>query len=156
MHIAPCVYHASYSLYPSPHSFPLRVYFLLHMCLYKWRFNTMQQFSKGLDLNTSFSIPLLSLLPFLYFPFHPMILFSILKIISSLYPFSIPYLSLSHITTSPGLDKEKLSEVHGNIFTEKCPSCGREFERGQPSESIGMKKTGNLCTARKIRNIRCR
>ena len=46
-----------------------------------------------------------------------------------------------------GFPTEKLSEIHGNIFIEKCPSCGKTFARNFPVEKEDGEdhRTGRLC-----------
>jgi mono-ADP-ribosyltransferase sirtuin 6 len=48
-----------------------------------------------------------------------------------------------------GYPKEKLSEVHGNIFIETCLKCGNEYERGFPVEKEDADgenhRTGRVC-----------
>ena len=64
------------------------------------------------------------------------------------------YQSVSLMT--PGFPRENLSEVHGNIFTERCMNCGREYLRGSPTKTIGLKKTGRICTTLKSNSRPCR
>ncbi|KAK2197576.1 bifunctional Sirtuin family/DHS-like NAD-FAD-binding domain superfamily/Sirtuin family [Babesia duncani] len=44
-----------------------------------------------------------------------------------------------------GLDFSQVSELHGNVFTERCSNCTRRFFRGYVSPTISFKPTGNLC-----------
>ncbi|KAL9261818.1 NAD-dependent protein deacetylase SRT1-like protein [Drosera capensis] len=44
-----------------------------------------------------------------------------------------------------GLPRDKLSELHGNSFMEKCPSCGLEYVRDFEVETIGLKETSRRC-----------
>ncbi len=48
-----------------------------------------------------------------------------------------------------GFPREKLSEVHGNIFIETCASCGVEYERDFPVEKEDADgedhRTGRVC-----------
>ncbi|KAL8469700.1 hypothetical protein ACS0TY_032514 [Phlomoides rotata] len=45
-----------------------------------------------------------------------------------------------------GMPREKLSELHGNIFMEICPSCGAEYMRDFETETIGLKETSRRCS----------
>ncbi|KAL8462236.1 hypothetical protein ACS0TY_033330 [Phlomoides rotata] len=44
------------------------------------------------------------------------------------------------------MPREKLSELHGNIFMEICPSCGAEYMRDFETETIGLKETSRRCS----------
>ncbi|KAK2648102.1 hypothetical protein Ddye_015591 [Dipteronia dyeriana] len=46
-----------------------------------------------------------------------------------------------------GIPREKLAELHGNSFREKCSSCEEEYLRDFEIETIGMKLTPRRCTA---------
>ncbi|XP_020571070.1 NAD-dependent protein deacetylase SRT1 [Phalaenopsis equestris] len=45
-----------------------------------------------------------------------------------------------------GIPREKLAELHGNSFSELCPSCGTEYLRDFEVETIGMKLTRRQCS----------
>ncbi|XP_076897588.1 NAD-dependent protein deacetylase SRT1-like [Bidens hawaiensis] len=45
-----------------------------------------------------------------------------------------------------GIPREKLSELHGNSFMEKCTSCGNEYFRDFEVESVGLKVTPRRCS----------
>ncbi|KAI3820459.1 hypothetical protein L1987_08006 [Smallanthus sonchifolius] len=45
-----------------------------------------------------------------------------------------------------GIPREKLSELHGNSFMEKCTSCGIEYFRDFEIESVGLKETPRRCS----------
>ncbi|XP_047341961.1 NAD-dependent protein deacetylase SRT1 [Impatiens glandulifera] len=45
-----------------------------------------------------------------------------------------------------GIPREKLSELHGNSFMEKCPSCEAEYMRDFEVETIGLKETPRRCS----------
>ncbi|PKU64236.1 NAD-dependent protein deacetylase SRT1 isoform X1 [Dendrobium catenatum] len=45
-----------------------------------------------------------------------------------------------------GIPREKLAELHGNSFSELCPSCGAEYLRDFEVETIGMKLTPRRCS----------
>ena len=52
-----------------------------------------------------------------------------------------------------GVPKAKLSELHGNIFKEKCASCGHEYLRDFDVGGMGLKPTGRLCNTGSCRGI---
>ncbi|XP_072167214.1 NAD-dependent protein deacylase sirtuin-6-like [Diadema setosum] len=45
-----------------------------------------------------------------------------------------------------GFPKDRLSELHGNMFVEKCNRCGRQNVRSMPVPTMGLKPTGNVCS----------
>ncbi|KAJ9568068.1 hypothetical protein OSB04_004034 [Centaurea solstitialis] len=45
-----------------------------------------------------------------------------------------------------GIPREKLSELHGNSFMERCTSCGVEYFRDFEVESVGLKETSRRCS----------
>ncbi|PRP82010.1 hypothetical protein PROFUN_03647 [Planoprotostelium fungivorum] len=44
-----------------------------------------------------------------------------------------------------GLPVEAVSELHGNVFAEKCEDCERVYYRENDVDSIGFQLTGKLC-----------
>jgi len=44
-----------------------------------------------------------------------------------------------------GVPREKLAELHGNCFMERCSKCGGETVRDFEMESVGFKYTGRRC-----------
>uniref|UniRef100_A0A4W3K3F1 NAD-dependent protein deacylase sirtuin-6 n=1 Tax=Callorhinchus milii TaxID=7868 RepID=A0A4W3K3F1_CALMI len=56
-----------------------------------------------------------------------------------------------------GFPKDKLSELHGNMFVEECMKCGKQYVRDTVVGTMGLKLTGRLCDAEKARGLRgCR
>ncbi|KAL7597970.1 NAD-dependent protein deacetylase SRT1 isoform X1 [Lactuca sativa] len=45
-----------------------------------------------------------------------------------------------------GIPREKLSELHGNSFMERCSCCGMEYFRDFEVESVGLKETSRRCS----------
>lgn len=45
-----------------------------------------------------------------------------------------------------GIPRDKLAELHGNSFMERCPSCGLEYLRDFEVETIGLKETSRRCS----------
>ncbi|XP_076465329.1 NAD-dependent protein deacylase sirtuin-6-like [Babylonia areolata] len=54
-----------------------------------------------------------------------------------------------------GFPRDRLSEVHGNMFMEQCKKCRAQYIRNKCVPTMGEKLTGNICTRRKTRSI-CR
>ncbi|CAM9384627.1 unnamed protein product [Ectocarpus sp. 12 AP-2014] len=44
-----------------------------------------------------------------------------------------------------GIPREKLCELHGNLFMELCSGCGKEFRRTADVGGVGFKPTGRRC-----------
>ena len=47
---------------------------------------------------------------------------------------------------TPQLPRSHLSILHGDIFTEKCPTCHTEYIRNYEISTIGLQPTGRYCT----------
>ncbi|XP_044275034.1 NAD-dependent protein deacetylase sirtuin-6 isoform X3 [Varanus komodoensis] len=63
------------------------------------------------------------------------------------------------ISTASGIPdfRNKLAELHGNMFMEECMKCGRQYVRDTVVGTMGLKPTGRLCDASKHRGLRaCR
>ncbi|GLV31923.1 Sirtuin 6 [Carabus blaptoides fortunei] len=55
-----------------------------------------------------------------------------------------------------GLPRNTISELHGNIFTEKCNICDRQFVRNTATTSVGQKSLGTSCPGPKHSGRSCR
>ncbi|KAK9408964.1 NAD-dependent protein deacetylase sirtuin-6 [Crotalus adamanteus] len=56
-----------------------------------------------------------------------------------------------------GFPRDKLAELHGNMFVEECVKCGKQYVRDTVVGTMGLKPTGRLCDASKHRGLRsCR
>ncbi|XP_060001553.1 NAD-dependent protein deacylase sirtuin-6 isoform X6 [Lagenorhynchus albirostris] len=56
-----------------------------------------------------------------------------------------------------GFPRDKLAELHGNMFVEECVKCKMQYVRDTVVGSMGLKATGRLCTVAKSRGLRaCR
>ncbi|KAF6307161.1 sirtuin 6 [Rhinolophus ferrumequinum] len=63
------------------------------------------------------------------------------------------------ISTAAGIPdfRDKLAELHGNMFVEECVKCKTQYVRDTVVGSMGLKATGRLCTVAKARGLRaCR
>ncbi|CAD7700133.1 unnamed protein product [Ostreobium quekettii] len=45
-----------------------------------------------------------------------------------------------------GIPRDKLAELHGNCFAERCPKCGKEYIRDFEMQTVGFQCTGRTCT----------
>ncbi|XP_066491869.1 NAD-dependent protein deacylase sirtuin-6 isoform X2 [Tiliqua scincoides] len=56
-----------------------------------------------------------------------------------------------------GFPRDKLAELHGNMFVEECMKCGKQYVRDTVVGTMGLKPTGRLCDVSKRRGLRsCR
>ncbi|XP_003741995.1 NAD-dependent protein deacetylase Sirt6-like [Galendromus occidentalis] len=57
-----------------------------------------------------------------------------------------------------GFPLNRLTDVHGNMFVDKCQKCKRQFIRRRCTRTVGQKLTGEPCLAERLgRNIKsCR
>ncbi|XP_041619606.1 NAD-dependent protein deacetylase sirtuin-6 isoform X2 [Vulpes lagopus] len=63
------------------------------------------------------------------------------------------------ISTASGIPdfRDKLAELHGNMFVEECVKCKTQYVRDTVVGSMGLRATGRLCTVAKARGLRaCR
>ncbi|XP_077188324.1 NAD-dependent protein deacylase sirtuin-6 isoform X2 [Paroedura picta] len=63
------------------------------------------------------------------------------------------------ISTASGIPdfRDKLAELHGNMFVEECMKCGKQYIRDTVVGTMGLKPTGRLCDVSKRRGLRsCR
>mmetsp|Transcript_36971 Transcript_36971/g.116303 ORF Transcript_36971/g.116303 Transcript_36971/m.116303 type:complete len:300 (+) Transcript_36971:72-971(+) len=47
-----------------------------------------------------------------------------------------------------GIPREKLAELHGNCFSERCERCGHEYIRDFEMATVGFKRTGRACVGK--------
>ena len=52
-----------------------------------------------------------------------------------------------------GYPRSRMSELHGNMFVEKCEKCFHEYFRRYPVSTMTQKPTGNMCTQKGKRGI---
>ena len=50
-----------------------------------------------------------------------------------------------------GVPAEKLAEVHGNCFMERCPNCTTYYLRDFEMDTVGFKNTGRSCSRHRCR-----
>ncbi|XP_065060133.1 NAD-dependent protein deacylase sirtuin-6-like [Rhopilema esculentum] len=55
-----------------------------------------------------------------------------------------------------GMQRNKLSELHGNMFEEKCEKCGHSYYRDTPVPTMAQQRTGSDCSYIGKRGTRCR
>nr|BAO57219.1 sirtuin 6 [Polyandrocarpa misakiensis] len=54
-----------------------------------------------------------------------------------------------------GFPRDRLSELHGNMFIQICNKCKRDYVMNYVSPTMGLKPTGVKCTSKKARG-KCR
>lgn len=55
-----------------------------------------------------------------------------------------------------GFPPEILTDLHGNMFLDRCNQCGRQFVRTTATKSVGQKPTGESCPVPKKNGRLCR
>lgn len=55
-----------------------------------------------------------------------------------------------------GFPPEILTDLHGNMFVDRCNQCGRQFVRVTATKSVGQKPTGEACSVPKRNGRLCR
>ena len=49
-----------------------------------------------------------------------------------------------------GIPREKIAELHGNMFVDACKTCRRMFVRYAPAPTVGQKLVGKSCPSTRI------
>ncbi|KAK3534550.1 hypothetical protein QTP86_016626 [Hemibagrus guttatus] len=56
-----------------------------------------------------------------------------------------------------GFPRDRLSELHGNMFVEECEKCSKQYVREKVIGVMGLKPTGRYCESTRSRGLRaCR
>lgn len=55
-----------------------------------------------------------------------------------------------------GIDRKKIAELHGNMFTEICNVCERQFIRSTAATTVGKKSLGTKCRRHLVTGRSCR
>ncbi|XP_050036457.1 NAD-dependent protein deacetylase Sirt6-like [Dermacentor andersoni] len=55
-----------------------------------------------------------------------------------------------------GFPMDILTDLHGNMFLDRCNQCGRQFVRTTATKSVGQKPTGESCPVPKKNGRLCR
>ncbi|XP_075539981.1 NAD-dependent protein deacetylase Sirt6-like [Dermacentor variabilis] len=55
-----------------------------------------------------------------------------------------------------GFPPDILTDLHGNMFLDRCNQCGRQFVRTTATKSVGQKPTRELCPVPKKKGRMCR
>lgn len=55
-----------------------------------------------------------------------------------------------------GLQRQKLAELHGNMFVDKCNYCQRQFVRSTAVTTVGQKSEGLTCPGKRPNGRFCR
>ncbi|OQR66494.1 NAD-dependent protein deacetylase sirtuin-6-like [Tropilaelaps mercedesae] len=52
--------------------------------------------------------------------------------------------------TKSGFPLSRLTDVHGNMFVDRCQKCGKQFIRRKCTRTVGQKLTGEPCLAERL------
>ncbi|XP_022669677.1 NAD-dependent protein deacetylase Sirt6-like isoform X2 [Varroa destructor] len=52
--------------------------------------------------------------------------------------------------TKSGFPLSRLTDVHGNMFVDRCQKCGKQFIRRRCTRTVGQKLTGEPCLAERL------
>ena len=59
-----------------------------------------------------------------------------------------------HLRT--GVSRNKIAELHGNMFVDQCDKCHKMFVRDSPAPTVGQKYLGGDCPATRYNGRNCR
>lgn len=55
-----------------------------------------------------------------------------------------------------GLHRNNVSELHGNMFVDRCRHCERQIVRSSATSLVGQKSTGISCPIGQVKGRPCR